>query len=255
MVRARKRFGQNFLTDDAVAYRMSSAIAPGPTDRLLEVGPGHGALTQVLYQTAVARYVAVEIDRDLIAPLSRSFPRLEVVNDDVLRVPLAPLLRDGDWRVLGNLPYNISTPLLVRLFAHCDLIRDMHFMLQREVAQRLAAVPGTKQWGRLSVLAQYHCEIEQLFEVLPESFTPVPKVVSAVVRFVPRSEPLTLLDPERFDLVLRHAFSGRRKRLSNALKSIPVRWQDLALPADARADQMSVQDFVAIANACETSGE
>jgi 16S rRNA (adenine1518-N6/adenine1519-N6)-dimethyltransferase len=255
VVRARKRFGQNFLTDETVALRIASAVALAPTDRLLEIGPGRGALTEVLYPSDVARYVAVEIDRDLIALLAGTFPRLELLNADVLRVALREVLAGVDWSVVGNLPYNISTPLLVRLFAHSGLIRDMHFMLQREVAQRLAAVPGTKQWGRLSVLAQYHCQIELLFEVPPESFTPAPKVHSCVVRFVPRAPQHAADDLERLQLVLRHAFSGRRKRIANALRSLAIRWEDLALPADARADQLSVEDYVALANACTTIGD
>ena len=234
---------------------MAAAIGLQPTDRLLEVGPGRGALTHVLSQYPVGRYVAVEIDRDLIAYLAQAFPDLELVNDDVLRIELRSLLAGGDWRVVGNLPYNISTPLLVRLFAHCGLIRDMHFMLQREVAQRLAAVPGTKQWGRLSVLAQYHCEIESLFEVPPESFSPAPKVHSCVVRFVPHNQPYALQDAKCLDLVLRHAFAGRRKRIANALKSVPLRWQELSLPADARPDQLTVADYVAIANVCDVTGD
>jgi 16S rRNA (adenine1518-N6/adenine1519-N6)-dimethyltransferase len=249
--RARKRFGQNFLTDESVAHRMGAALALGPQDQLLEIGPGRGALTDVLYADPVARYLGVEIDRDLMAALTRKYPNLELHNADILRAPLDEMLAAGNWRVVGNLPYNISTPLLVRLFAHSHLIRDMHFMLQREVGQRLAAVPGTKQWGRLSVLAQFHCEIEVLFDVAPESFTPAPKVHSCVVRFVPRAEKYALEDAKRLDLVLRHAFSGRRKRIVNALKSLSVRWDELAFPVNARADQLSVAEYVAMANACD----
>ena len=253
-MRARKRFSQNFLTDESVAHRIGGAVALGVHDRLLEVGPGRGALTQVLYANAVARYLAVEIDRDLIDWLARTYPKLELLNADILRI-LDQALVGGDWRVVGNLPYNISTPLLVRLFARSELIRDMHFMLQREVAQRLGASPGTKQWGRLSVVAQFHCEIETLFEVAPESFTPAPKVRSCIVRFVPRKETYELNDAKRLDLVLRHAFSGRRKRITNALKSLAIRWDELSLPAEARADQLSVLDYVAIANACDSNGD
>ncbi len=251
MVRARKRFGQNFLVDESVAYGIGEVLAIQPSDLLLEVGPGRGALTKVLYPYGARRYVGVEIDRDLIAGLERDFPGLELINQDVLRVRLGELLADGPWRVVGNLPYNISTPLLVRLLGHSEQIGDMHFMLQREVGARLAGVPGTKQWGRLGVLAQYHCEIERLFDVAPESFSPVPKVHSVVVRLVPRSEKLPLVDAARLDLVLRHAFSGRRKRLVNALKSLPVRWEELALPEQARPDELSVSDYVALANACD----
>ncbi|TNF87970.1 MAG: 16S rRNA (adenine(1518)-N(6)/adenine(1519)-N(6))-dimethyltransferase RsmA [Gammaproteobacteria bacterium] len=247
-VRARKRFGQHFLTDEAVLQRMADVIRLGPNDQVVEIGPGTGALTAVLHE-APARYLAVEIDRDLAPELTRRFPGVEVVNADVLRVSLEELLGSQSWRVVGNLPYNISTPLLVRLFAHADRIRDMHFMLQREVALRLAAVPGTKAWGRLTVLAQYHCQVELLFEVAPESFSPPPKVWSAVARLVPRGSKLPLKDPDMLDLVLRHAFSGRRKRLGNALKSLSMPWNDIDVDEAARPDQLSVKDFVALANA------
>ncbi len=221
---------------------------------MLEVGPGTGALTAVLtaeLHEAPARYLAVEIDRDLAPELTRRFPAVEVVNADVLRVSLEALLGSENWRLVGNLPYNISTPLLVRLFAHTDRILDMHFMLQREVALRLAACPGTKAWGRLTVLAQYHCEVELLFEVAPESFSPPPKVWSAVVRLVPREAKLPLEDPTALDLVLRHAFSGRRKRLGNALKSLNMPWDEIDVDTAARPDQLSVQDFVTLANAVQ----
>jgi 16S rRNA (adenine1518-N6/adenine1519-N6)-dimethyltransferase len=253
-VRARKRFGQHFLTDEAVLQRMADLIRLRPDDRVLEIGPGTGALTAVLHGVpgaAGGRYVAVEIDRDLAPELGRRFPAVEVVNADVLRVPLDELLGAESWRVVGNLPYNISTPLLVRLFAHTDRIRDMHFMLQREVAMRLAAVPGTKAWGRLTVLAQYHCKAELLFEVAPESFSPPPKVWSAVVRLVPRAAKLPLEDATMLDLVLRHAFSGRRKRLGNALKSLDMPWDEIDVDSAARPDQLSVEDFVTLANAVE----
>lgn len=247
-MRARKRFGQHFLTDEAVLQRMADLVRLGPDDRVLEIGPGTGALTAVLHEVP-SRYVAVEIDRDLAPELARRFPDVEVVNADALRVLLDELLGSDEWRVVGNLPYNISTPLLVRLFAHCDRIRDMHFMLQREVALRLAAAPGTKAWGRLTVLAQYHCEADLLFEVAPESFSPPPKVWSAVVRLVPRAAKLPLEDASALDLVLRHAFSGRRKRLGNALKSLSMPWDEIDVDIAARPDQLSVSEFVTLANA------
>jgi 16S rRNA (adenine1518-N6/adenine1519-N6)-dimethyltransferase len=253
-VRARKRFGQHFLTDEAVLQRMADLIRLGPRDQVLEIGPGTGALTAALLDAsgaAPARYLAVEIDRDLAPELGRRFPTVEVVNADVLRVPLDELLGSQSWRVVGNLPYNISTPLLVRLFACTDRIRDMHFMLQREVALRLAAVPGTKAWGRLTVLAQYHCQVELLFEVAPESFSPPPKVWSAVARLVPHAAKLPLENPDLLDLVLRHAFSGRRKRLGNALKSLSMPWHELDVDDAARPDQLSVKDFVTLANAVQ----
>lgn len=248
-MRARKRFGQHFLTDPAVLDQIVAVVRPGKDDRMLEIGPGHGALTELLHGLP-GRYVAVEIDRDLVPFLKARFDRLEVINDDVLRVDLAALFAGGEgpWRVVGNLPYNISTPLIARLLTHGNAIRDMHFMLQREVAARLAGRPGTKAWGRLSVLTQYHCEVETLFEVAPESFEPPPKVWSAVVRLVPRAAPLALAEPGSLDQVLRHAFSQRRKRLGNALQSLKPDWNRAGVDPGRRADDLSVAEFVALAN-------
>lgn len=248
-MRARKRFGQHFLTDQGVLRHMVSLIRPLPGDRLLEIGPGHGELTEHLYGTT-SRYVAVEIDRDLAPFLRARFNGLELVNADILRVDLASLL-DGEtpWRVVGNLPYNISTPLLVLLLDHLPRIADMHFMLQREVAARLAARPGSKAWGRITVLMQYHCEVEQLFDVPPESFDPPPKVWSAVLRLVPRRQKLALDDPANLDLIVRHAFSQRRKQLGNALQSVALDWAATGIDASRRADDLSVAEFVALANA------
>ncbi|MEQ8482841.1 MAG: 16S rRNA (adenine(1518)-N(6)/adenine(1519)-N(6))-dimethyltransferase RsmA [Pseudomonadales bacterium] len=246
---ARKRFGQHFLTDDGVLERMVRSIAPAADDLLLEIGPGHGALTEYLYGTT-ARYAAIEIDRDLVPMLRARFEHLELVSGDVLRVDLNTVFGAGDerWRVAGNLPYNISTPLLVKLLDHLPRIRDMHFMLQREVAQRLAAGPGSKAWGRITVLVQYHCEVASLFEVAPESFEPPPRVWSAVVRLTPRSERLPVADPDSFDRVLRYAFAQRRKRLSNALQSLSPDWARAGVDPGRRADDLSVAEFVALAN-------
>jgi len=248
-LRPRKRFGQHFLTDQAVLRRMVSFIRPQPDDRLLEIGPGLGALTEHLYGTT-SRFRAVEIDRDLLPFLKARFAELELVNADVLKVDLSVLL-DGapGWRVVGNLPYNISTPLLVSLLEHLPRIRDMHFMLQREVAARLAAGPGSKAWGRISVLVQYHCEVDLLFDVAPDSFEPPPKVWSSVLRLAPRRQPLHLDDPPALDRVLRQAFSQRRKRLGNALQLIGPDWARAGVDPGRRADDLSVAEFVALANA------
>lgn len=248
-MRARKRFGQHFLTDQGVLSRMAGLIGLRSADRLLEIGPGHGALTDHLYGV-VARYLAVEIDRDLIAWLRARFAGLELINDDILRVDLATLLAAGQgaWRIVGNLPYNISTPLIVRLLQHLPEIEDMHFMLQREVAARLAGDPGSKSWGRLSVFTQYHCEVERLFDVAPQSFDPPPQVWSSVVRLRPRAEKLQLRDPLLLDGVLRHAFSQRRKQLGNALQSLEPDWQAAGVDPKRRADDLSVAEFVALAN-------
>jgi len=247
-MRARKRFGQHFLTDQSVLARIAAAVDPGESDKLLEIGPGHAALTELLYPAA-GRMVAVEIDRDLIAMLRARFPELEVVNTDILKLDLGPLLADGDWRLVGNLPYNISSPLLVKLYGHLECVRDMHFMFQRELAERLAAEPGTKDWGRLSVLTQYHCNVQPLFDVPPEAFSPPPRVHSQVIRLWPREEKPDV-DLTALTDVLRTAFSSRRKRLSNALKSFELDWEILeakGVSQGVRPDQLSVKDFVNIA--------
>lgn len=247
-MRPRKRFGQHFLTDASVLAGIADCIDPRPADRLVEIGPGRGALTELL-QGTTQRYVAIEIDRDLAPLLKARFRGLELIVADVLKFDFAELGDDGPWRVAGNLPYNISTPLLVRLMAVKMQIRDMHFMLQKELADRVNARPGTKAWGRLSVLVQYHCTVESLFDVEPSSFSPPPKVRSSMVRLTPRPDPLPLQHPGWLDLVLRTAFSARRKRLDNALKALSVDWDRAGVDTGVRPDQLTVADFVRIANA------
>jgi len=251
-MKARKRFGQHYLTDEGVLLEMARCIAPGADQKLLEIGPGHGALTRYLFGET-AEYQVVEIDRDLIAMLLASFPGMVVHNADILKLSLSELLRDGGWRLVGNLPYNISTPLLVKLYGALDQIQDMHFMFQRELALRLGASPGTKDWGRLSVVTQYHCTVEPLFDVGPEAFSPPPKVFSQVVRMCPRMEK-TPVDPVKLDLVLRTAFSARRKRITNALKGFGLDWDRVGVDVKSRPDQLSLEQFVAIANSAENLG-
>ena len=247
-MRARKRFGQHFLTDEGVLARIVAAVNPAADDRLLEIGPGHGALTELIYPEA-GHMVAIEIDRDLIAMLKARFSRLEVINADVLALDLKETLGHQRWRLVGNLPYNISSPLLLKLYGHLDAIKDMHFMFQRELSQRLAATPGTKDWGRLSVMTQYFCHVQPLFDVPPEAFDPPPQVQSQVIRLWPR-EQRQAVDVEHLSMVLRTAFSARRKRLSNALKSLQPDWDRLQafdiLPSQ-RPDELSVDAFVQIA--------
>ena len=244
--RPRKRFGQHFLTDPAVVERIFGALRCQATDRILEIGPGTGLLTERLCREA-GTVTAIEVDRDLAASLRARLPALRVVCDDVLATELEAYLdSDGALRVVGNLPYNVATPLLGRLFDVIDRLADLHVMLQAEVADRLTANPGTKSYGRLSVTAQYHCRIERLVDVEATSFTPVPKVRSAFVRFLSREcEPC---DVATLAAVLRAAFGQRRKTLGNALKSFAPDWQALGLDAGARAETLRVEDFVAIAN-------
>ena len=246
---ARKRFGQHFLTDTAVVEAIFASLRLGPADRVLEIGPGTGVLTERLSAEAGA-VAAIEVDRDLAATLDGRFAGVDVICADALEADLGALLGNSSAgaRVVGNLPYNIATPLLDRLFRVAGQIRDMHFMLQAEVAARLAAVPATKAYGRLSVVAQHHCRIDVLFDVAAGSFSPPPKVRSAFVRLTPRrGEPC---DAKALRLVLRVAFAQRRKTLANALQSLAPDWRVLGIDPAARAESLSVADFVVIANHC-----
>ena len=249
--RTRKRFGQHFLVDEGVLQRIADVVRLAPEDRVLEIGPGPGALTSYLYGES-ARYVAVELDRDLLAPLKARFADLELISADILRVDLDELLEPPGWRLVGNLPYNISSPLLLKLFRHLPRIRDMHFMFQRELGARIGAAPGSKNWGRLGVLTQYYCRVESLFDVPPDAFAPPPKVYSQVVRLIPR-ETLAPVNMEAFGRVLQLAFSSRRKRIANGLKELNIDWGRAAVDTNIRPDALSVEDFVRLANAVEKS--
>ncbi len=257
-MKARKRFGQNFLRDPQVIARIVQAIGPKPGDRLVEIGPGRGAMTYPLLEAA-GSLTAIEIDRDLVPLLQTEAPahgQLELIEADVLTVDFTDLAGEGRLRVVGNLPYNISTPVLFHLMEHAAHIQDMHFMLQREVVDRMAAAPGSKVYGRLSVALQARCRVEKLFRVMPGSFWPVPKVESAIVRLTP------LQDAERetlapaLDRVLRGAFGQRRKTLANALSGVldAVTIASCGLRPDARAEQVDVAGFLALARALATQG-
>ncbi|MYA15987.1 MAG: 16S rRNA (adenine(1518)-N(6)/adenine(1519)-N(6))-dimethyltransferase RsmA [Gammaproteobacteria bacterium] len=246
----RRAYGQHFLTDTSVVERIFAALDLDPEDHVLEIGPGTGALTLGLHREA-GSVVAVEIDPELAGPLRMRLPGVDVVCAGALVVDLPALLdRAGSRRrrIVGNLPYNIASPLLERLFDDRVVARDMHFMVQLEVARRLAALPGSKTYGRLSVMAQWHCRVHLLFEVAPGSFSPPPKVRSAFLRLEPRS-PADRLDCDAHALrqVVRVAFSKRRKTLANALESIPVDWQAVAIDPRKRPENLSIADFVAIA--------
>ncbi|WP_431024197.1 16S rRNA (adenine(1518)-N(6)/adenine(1519)-N(6))-dimethyltransferase RsmA [Halomonas sp. H5] len=260
MHRARKRFGQNFLRDAGIISRIVRAIGPRPGERLLEIGPGQGALTGPLVEAAGALEV-IELDRDLIPGLRVQFfnyPDFVIHEGDALKFDFRALRGEGPaLRVVGNLPYNISTPLIVHLLGAGDAIADMHFMLQKEVVERLAAAPDTADWGRLSVMAQYYCRVESLFVVPPEAFVPRPKVDSAIVRLMPHA---SLPHPARdeallFDLV-REAFGQRRKTLRNNLKGriAAEALSDLGIDPGRRPQTLSVEEFVRIANSLAEEG-
>ena len=248
----RKRFGQNFLRDEAVIEAIASAIAPDKSHHLIEIGPGEGAITQALVVSG-CRFDAIELDRDLRTRLLASFSTYDTFtlhSADALQFDFESLQQDGQaLRVIGNLPYNISTPLLFKLLDYGSLIADMHFMLQLEVVERLAATPGNKNWGRLGVMAQFQCEVEQLFEVPPEAFFPPPKVQSAIIRLTPRRTPRwTQVNREVLSKVVSRAFSQRRKTLRNNFKSVLTDAQIEAAGVDpnARAETLTIDDFVAL---------
>jgi 16S rRNA (adenine1518-N6/adenine1519-N6)-dimethyltransferase len=253
--RARKRFGQHFLTDENVVAQIVAAINPQPDDHLVEIGPGLGVLTETLLPY-VPEMDAVELDRDIIPKLAaRCGPlgRLNIHTCDALKFDFASLMKDGhELRIVGNLPYNISTPLMFHLLESRAIIRDMHFMLQKEVVDRLAAIPGTKDYGRLSVMMQYHCRVESLFDVPPDAFSPPPKVNSAVVQLTPFSEPpITVADINMLSKLVTQAFSQRRKTLRNTLKPLMNVEQIEAQGIDPirRAETLSLTEFAALTNA------
>lgn len=252
--RPRKRFGQNFLHDPNIIRRIVSVVDPRPGERLVEIGPGHGAITTGLLRAA-GELDAVELDRDLIKPLARrcaGLGELTIHNADALTFELCALYPRERLRLIGNLPYNRSTPLLFRFLDQADSIHDMHFMLQREVVERIAAGPGSKVYGRLSVMIQVYCRTEPLFRVGPGAFTPVPKVDSTFVRLIPhRPLPYPVRDPACLSRLVAQAFGQRRKTLRNSLRGLvtPRLLQAQGLHPGQRAEELSVEVFVRLANA------
>jgi 16S rRNA (adenine1518-N6/adenine1519-N6)-dimethyltransferase len=250
--RPRKRFGQNFLHDQGVIQRIVQAIQPRPGDTLVEIGPGQGALTRQVLEH-IEHMDAVELDRDLIPLLEEEFgPRLTIHQQDALKFDFCRLVPEGGrLRVIGNLPYNISTPLLFHLMEGRHCVRDMHFMLQKEVVERLAAAPGSKAYGRLGIMTQYYCRVEKLFTVHPGAFNPPPKVDSAIVRLVPHQQPpVEVASTEDLSQLVAQAFSQRRKTLRNTLKGLLTEADILACGVDPqlRPEQLSLPRFAALAN-------
>lgn len=253
---ARKRFGQNFLHDQRVIEKIVRAVNPRRDDNLVEIGPGLAALTAPLI-AEVDRLNVVELDRDLAAGLPTRVPypeRLNIVEADALKYDFSNLATDKPLRVVGNLPYNISTPLLFHLLQHGALIEDMHFMLQKEVVERITAAPNSKEYGRLSVMLQYYCQATYLFEVPAGAFNPPPKVTSAVFRLVPyRSKPLQAVNEQRLAAVVAHVFTQRRKTLRNSLKGRldEAGFAQAGVDPMARPENLSLQQFVALADVCQ----
>ncbi|MEE4144110.1 MAG: 16S rRNA (adenine(1518)-N(6)/adenine(1519)-N(6))-dimethyltransferase RsmA [Halieaceae bacterium] len=252
---ARKRFGQNFLRDGGVINSILRAINPLPEQHLVEIGPGQGALTEQLSASGCQLDV-IELDRDLVPVLLAAFsvnPRFRLHSADALKFDFTSLVQGAEQlRVVGNLPYNISTPLIFKLLENTAIIQDMHFMLQLEVVDRLAATPGNKDWGRLGIMAQYHCEVDKLFEVPPEAFNPRPKVQSAIVRLAPRTvSPWPACDTQLLRQVVQASFGQRRKTLRNNLKGLidTTRLESLGIDPGARAETLTIPQFIEITTA------
>ena len=251
--KARKRFGQNFLHDPGVIEKIVRSINPKPEDVIVEIGPGLGAITEEILAIN-PRLQVVELDRDLIPVLRTKFfnyPDFKIHEADALSFDFSQLATDRPLRIVGNLPYNISTPLIFHLLAQAGVVQDMHFMLQKEVVQRLAAVPGDNNYGRLGIMAQYFCKVQPLFEVGPGAFRPAPKVDSAIVRLVPHKElPYPAKDLKTLQSVVRTAFNARRKTLRKALGAMVTveQLQSLDINDGLRPENLSLVDYVRIAD-------
>ena len=252
--RARKRFGQNFLHDRYIIGKIIAAINPQPDDAVVEIGPGLGAITRPLLNQ-LNRLTVVELDRDLAARLRAEFPapsKVVVIEADALKTDFAALTtQTHPLRVVGNLPYNISTPLMFHLLTFKQQIRDMHFMLQKEVVERLASAPNCKSYGKLSVMIQYHCQVAKLIDVPPGAFNPPPKVDSAVVRLIPKSPSLPANDIHHLDRLVSVCFQQRRKTLRNSVKVLLAGQPtptDLGIDLARRPETLTVNEFVSLSN-------
>ncbi len=250
--KARKRFGQNFLHDQQVIDRIISCIAPRSSDLLIEIGPGQAALTRPLLASGADLHL-IEIDRDLVARLEKQFSEnanVTIHTGDALKVNFPEISGHRPFRLIGNLPYNISTPLIFHVLQWHKQVVDMHFMLQKEVVDRMAAEPGSRTYGRLSVMTQFRCKVTPLFDVQPESFSPAPRVCSSIVRLQPLSKPPADAGSfKKFERVVAAAFSKRRKTLRNSLRELFSADQILATGTDPgqRAEQLSLSQFAALA--------
>lgn len=256
----KKRFGQHFLHDRHVVERIIRAFSPRSGEQIVEIGPGRGALTGALLAHSLHLH-AVELDRDLLTQLQATYGAYsgfclhqgDALHFDFSRL-VAPEKTDAKLRLIGNLPYNISTPLLFHLLDQSRCIHNMVFMLQKEVVDRLCAPPGGKEYGRLSVMIQWRCQVEKLFDVPPGAFTPPPKVISSVVRLTPYDQPLVSVhDAAVFAEVVRCAFSQRRKTLRNTLKELiaPDTMQKLGIDPIRRAETLTLAEFAMLANAVD----
>ncbi len=252
--KARKRFGQNFLIDHGIIRDIVRSVHPHKDDVIVEIGPGKGAITQLLAD-ACDNLNVIELDRDLVPWLKVKFekhPNFQLFQADALQFDFAQLIRnDKPLRIVGNLPYNISTPLIFHLLSYAGQVQDMHFMLQKEVVKRMAAQPGESAYGRLGIMVQYYCAVEDLFEVPPTSFDPAPKVDSAIVRLIPYKElPYVANNIKTLETLVNVAFQQRRKTLRNSLKQLLTVEQMETLPVDLslRPEEISLSEYVAMSN-------
>ncbi len=252
--KARKRFGQNFLVDHGIINSIVRAVHPQKNDQLVEIGPGKGAITELL-ASECDNLSVIELDRDLVPWLKVKFekhPNFQLFQADALKFDFAQLIKaDKPLRIVGNLPYNISTPLIFHLLSYAGQVQDMHFMLQKEVVKRMAAEPGSGAYGRLGIMVQYYCAVENLFEVPPTSFDPPPKVDSAIVRLVPYQQlPFVAKNIKTLESLVNVAFQQRRKTLRNALKSLLEPEQLAQLPVDLslRPENISLEEYVNLSN-------
>lgn len=251
VIRKKKSLGQHFLHDQSIIDQIIALINPQSTEHIIEIGPGAGALTTSLLPLTDSLNV-IELDQDIIPVLRKNCnysPKLQIENADVLRVDFTKF--GHPMRIVGNLPYNISTPILFGLIKTISLIKDMHFMLQKEVADRILAIPGSKIYGRLSVMVQYHCEPALLLHVGAGAFSPPPKVASAFIRLTPRTHyPVKALDTARFGAIVHDAFCQRRKTIANSLKKhiSSSRLEQIGIDPIMRAEQLSVDQFITISN-------
>lgn len=256
---ARKRFGQNFLHDDAVIDAIVAAISPQPQQHLVEIGPGRGALTAPLLASG-SRLDVIELDRDLAPLLLEQFKdaaNLTLHSADALQFDYRSLAESGEkLRIIGNLPYNITTPLLFHLLEQSDVIDDMCFMLQKEVVERICAAPGSKQYGRLTIMLQYQCAAESLFDVPPEAFDPAPKVHSAIIYLQPRREPLGgKVDSVQLNKLVTQAFNQRRKTIANTLKKLVTVRQlaNAGIAPEQRPETVTIEQYVQLTREVSTA--
>ena len=252
----RKRFGQHFLHDKHIIQDIITAFAPKEEEHIVEIGPGKGALTLPLLEYK-CQFDIIELDRDLIGIFEKKAnDHFRIHQADILKFDVnSLLLNDEKLRIIGNLPYNISTPLLFYLVLYADKIQDMTFMLQKEVVDRMVALPSTSNYGRLSVMLQYFCQIKKLFDVSANAFTPPPKVESSIVQLIPhRTPPVTVLNQKNFSKIVALAFSQRRKMLRNTLKTVfsSKAIEAVGVNPQARAETLTLEDFARLANSLDS---